>query len=52
MLQPGGWDLVARLPVYPQFDEWLSGDLEIGVKRWREKFGLAQNSPQIENLGL
>ncbi len=36
MLQPGGWDLVTRLPVYPHFDKWLSGDLEVGVKRWRE----------------
>lgn len=35
-LQPGGWDLVPRLPLYPQFDEWLSGELEVGVKRWRE----------------
>ena len=42
MLQPGGWDLVTRLPVYPQFDEWLMGDLETGVKRWREEFGLAE----------
>lgn len=40
MLQPGGWDLVARLPVYPQFDRWLSGDLVAGVERWREEFGL------------
>ena len=40
MLHPQGWDLVPRLPVYPQFDGWLLGDLEIGVKKWREKFGL------------
>ncbi len=45
ILQPGGWDLVARLPVYPQFDEWLMGDLEAGVKRWRKEFGLL--SPSI-----
>jgi FO synthase subunit 1 len=47
MLQPGGWDLVARLPVYPQFDGWLMGDLEAGVRKWREEFGLeAFISPQ------
>ncbi|MEM7716451.1 MAG: 7,8-didemethyl-8-hydroxy-5-deazariboflavin synthase subunit CofG, partial [Cyanobacteria bacterium P01_A01_bin.68] len=40
MLQPGGWNLVPRLPVYPQFDEWLSKDLEMRAKRWREEFGI------------
>jgi FO synthase subunit 1 len=38
MLQPGGWNLVPRLPVYPQFDRWLSGELEAKVKRWGEEF--------------
>ncbi|MEO0935884.1 MAG: 7,8-didemethyl-8-hydroxy-5-deazariboflavin synthase subunit CofG [Cyanobacteria bacterium J06641_2] len=38
-----GWELVPRLPVYPQFDGWLSGDLKIGVKRWREKLGLIKS---------
>ncbi|AFY33467.1 7,8-didemethyl-8-hydroxy-5-deazariboflavin synthase subunit CofG [Calothrix sp. PCC 7507] len=35
ILQPAGWELVPRLPVYPQFDDWLSGELKVGVKRWR-----------------
>ncbi len=43
ILQPGNWDLVARLPVYPQFDRWLMGDLEVGVRRWRE-FGLVKST--------
>ncbi|MBV6625680.1 MAG: 7,8-didemethyl-8-hydroxy-5-deazariboflavin synthase subunit CofG [Rivularia sp. (in: Bacteria)] len=36
ILQPRGWKLLPRLPVYPQFDGWLSGELEAGVKRQRE----------------
>lgn len=40
MLEPGGWNLVTRLPVYPQFDRWLMGDLVAGVERWRKEFGL------------
>ncbi len=44
ILQPGNWDLVARLPVYPQFDRWLSGELEAEVKRWREEFGFTSCS--------
>ncbi|MEO1560704.1 MAG: 7,8-didemethyl-8-hydroxy-5-deazariboflavin synthase subunit CofG [Cyanobacteria bacterium J06632_19] len=40
MLQPGDWDLLPRLPVYPQFDEWLSEELKAEVKRWREEFGI------------
>ncbi|MFM7365116.1 MAG: 7,8-didemethyl-8-hydroxy-5-deazariboflavin synthase subunit CofG [Cuspidothrix sp.] len=38
ILQSGGWDLVPRLPVYPQFDDWLSGELIEQVKRWRQRF--------------
>lgn len=37
ILQPGDWELVPRLPVYPQFDGWLSGELEVAVKKWREE---------------
>ncbi len=35
ILQSGGWELVPRLPVYPQFDEWLGEDLQVSVKMWR-----------------
>ncbi|MEB3215202.1 MAG: 7,8-didemethyl-8-hydroxy-5-deazariboflavin synthase subunit CofG [Nostocales cyanobacterium 94392] len=38
ILQPGGWDLVGRLPVYPQFDCWLSEELQMCVKNWRKEF--------------
>ncbi|MDZ8055506.1 MAG: 7,8-didemethyl-8-hydroxy-5-deazariboflavin synthase subunit CofG [Aulosira sp. ZfuVER01] len=36
ILQPAGWELVPRLPVYPQFDYWLSEELQAAVKRWRK----------------
>ncbi|WP_066426593.1 7,8-didemethyl-8-hydroxy-5-deazariboflavin synthase subunit CofG [Anabaena sp. 4-3] len=35
ILQPAGWELVPRLPVYPQFDAWLTGELQTTVRRWR-----------------
>jgi len=35
ILQPAGWELVPRLPVYPQFDSWLSGELQKAVQQWR-----------------
>jgi 7,8-didemethyl-8-hydroxy-5-deazariboflavin synthase len=36
ILQPAGWKLVPRLPVYPQFDSWLSEELQSAVQRWRK----------------
>ena len=35
ILQVDGWELVERLPVYPQFDGWLSSRLRDRVKNWR-----------------
>lgn len=36
ILEPAGWELVPRLPVYPQYDGWLSEKLQIAVQKWRE----------------
>ncbi|MBH8553186.1 7,8-didemethyl-8-hydroxy-5-deazariboflavin synthase subunit CofG [Nostocaceae cyanobacterium CENA357] len=36
ILQSAGWELVARSPIYPQFDNWLSGELQTVVKQWRK----------------
>ncbi|MEA5619798.1 7,8-didemethyl-8-hydroxy-5-deazariboflavin synthase subunit CofG [Cronbergia sp. UHCC 0137] len=36
ILQPGGWELRSRLPIYPQFDHWLVGELADIVKKWRQ----------------
>lgn len=35
ILAPAGWKLVPRLPIYPQYDGWLSQRLQIAVERWR-----------------
>ncbi len=35
VLRCGGWELVPRLPIYPQFDDWLSDDLKMAVEQWR-----------------
>ncbi len=35
ILQCGGWKLAPRLPVYPQFDHLLVGELAAAVRRWR-----------------
>jgi len=40
ILQPAGGNLIVRLPVYPQFDCWLSEELQICVKKWRKQFEL------------
>lgn len=37
-----GWELQPRLPVYPQYDRWLSPRLGAAVGRWRQK--LARSS--------
>ncbi|MEH2398378.1 7,8-didemethyl-8-hydroxy-5-deazariboflavin synthase subunit CofG [Nostoc sp.] len=36
ILQPVGWELVPRLPVYPQFESWLSKELQTAVMDWRK----------------
>lgn len=38
VLAIGGWELVPRLPIYPQYDDWLSPDLQRVVERWRRSF--------------
>lgn len=42
ILAPAGWELVARLPVYPQYDRWLSAELQTNVKQWRKFIFLSQ----------
>lgn len=36
LLSTANWHLVPRLPVYPQFDQWLSAPLQTAVSRWRQ----------------
>ena len=35
ILEPAGWQLVPRLPVYAQYDHWLIPQLQTAVKQWR-----------------
>ncbi len=35
-LKQQGWTLTQRLPIYPQYDRWLSGKLRDAVNRWRQ----------------
>lgn len=39
ILESAEWQLVPRLPVYPQYDNWLSQRLQTSVKRWRGRWG-------------
>ncbi|MEG5174182.1 7,8-didemethyl-8-hydroxy-5-deazariboflavin synthase subunit CofG [Microcoleus sp. B3-D7] len=35
ILATSGWQLVQRLPVYPQYDKWLPQTLQTAVQQWR-----------------
>jgi FO synthase subunit 1 len=37
VLAKAGWQLVPRLPVYPQYDTWLSASLRSAAQRWRDQ---------------
>lgn len=39
LLAVGGWQLRQRLPVYPQYDTWLSPRLQVAVEQWRSTNG-------------
>lgn len=36
ILQPYRWSLRPRLPVYPQFTEWLPSELKMAVNNWQK----------------
>ncbi len=38
IIRPGGWPLQPRLPVYPQYDGWLSPPLQRLVEHWRQRW--------------
>jgi 7,8-didemethyl-8-hydroxy-5-deazariboflavin synthase len=37
LLQQAGWQLVPRLPIYPQYDRWLPSELRSQVQPWRDR---------------
>jgi 7,8-didemethyl-8-hydroxy-5-deazariboflavin synthase len=39
-LQNFGWQLQPRLPIYPQYDHWLAGNLRARVEDWRSALPL------------
>jgi len=47
-LAAGGWQLRSRLPIYPQYDSWLSEPLQGAVGRWRSH--LQSISPMPESV--
>lgn len=44
-LTSAGWTLTPRLPIYPQYDRWLTAELRAVVEGWREK--IAELSLQV-----
>ena len=38
-LAAAGWQLTPRLPLYPQYDRWLSAELRSAVEGWRSRLG-------------
>ncbi len=41
-IAPSGWQLRPRLPVYPQYDNWLPEPLQTLVQTWREQLAAPQ----------
>lgn len=35
ILEPAGWKLEHRLPVYPQFDHWLPNEMQVALAKWK-----------------
>ena len=50
ILEPAGWQLVPRLPVYPQYDDWLPAQLRTAVEQWRTR--LSGNEKDEVGLGV
>lgn len=42
ILAPNGWELVRRLPVYPQYDPWVFPELQGLLTKWRKKLAISQ----------
>ena len=44
ILEPAGWELVPRLPIYPQYDSWLTPRLQAAVEQWRTAIGCGRGT--------
>jgi FO synthase subunit 1 len=38
ILKSAGWQLIPRLPIYPQYDRWLPQHLQTAVQSWRSQY--------------
>ncbi len=52
ILEPAGWQLKPRLPVYPQYDSWLSSPLQSAVKALRKSFKMPSSDIDRSKLEL
>ncbi|HIK26455.1 MAG: 7,8-didemethyl-8-hydroxy-5-deazariboflavin synthase subunit CofG [Oscillatoriaceae bacterium SKW80] len=48
-LKSAGWQLVPRLPVYPQYDKWLNLRLQAAVTCWRSAINNSAFAVKITN---
>lgn len=46
LLHHSGWQLRPRLPIYPQYDDWLPSSLQTQVRQWRHRLALL-NTPSL-----
>ncbi|MDX2217339.1 MAG: 7,8-didemethyl-8-hydroxy-5-deazariboflavin synthase subunit CofG [Oculatellaceae cyanobacterium bins.114] len=37
VIRDAGWQLVPRLPIYPQYDKWLPPHLQEATRHWRDR---------------
>lgn len=42
LLTQAGWNFQMRLPIYPQYDHWLSAPLQTAVSQWRQRLSKCQ----------
>jgi FO synthase subunit 1 len=49
ILEPSGWQLATRLPVYPQYDETLPVHLQAKVRQWRSRLARGCHQFQLES---
>jgi FO synthase subunit 1 len=51
LLDQANWQLVPRLPIYPQFDSWLPVSLQLPVNQWRQRLFTSGQYPVAARSG-
>lgn len=49
ILEPAGWKLQKRLPVYPQYYHWLADKMQVAVQNWQSVTLYPLNEEMIKN---